>query len=175
MTPELPRPPAAPRPEDLPPAVIVDAAPDDPRVAGLMNAQQRELRALYQDTDERTEPFNPMVLTGPGCVLLAARRGDDRAPLLACGALKRWDAQSAEVKRMYTLPQVRGQGLARALLEELIVRGRREGYARLVLETGDQQEAALALYTRAGFRRIPNFGYYEGVENSLCFELPLGS
>ncbi|MFW8627134.1 hypothetical protein [Deinococcus sp. ME38] len=43
-----------------------------------------------------------------------------------------------------------------------------------MLETGDQQATALALYTRTGFRRIPNFGYCEGVENSLCFELPLG-
>ncbi|MFT2720988.1 hypothetical protein ACMT4L_13405 [Deinococcus sp. A31D244] len=44
--------------------------------------------------------------------------------------------------------------------------------AWLVLEPGDRQ-AALALYTRAGFRRIPNFGYYEGLEHRLCFELPL--
>lgn len=43
----------------------------------------------------------------------------------------------------------------------------------MVLETGDRQHAAMALYARAGFRRIPNFGVYAGVENSLCFELPL--
>ncbi|MBZ9750006.1 GNAT family N-acetyltransferase [Deinococcus sp. HMF7604] len=149
---------------------LLDVPPTDPRVQALMNAQQRELRALYQDTDERTEPFDPMTLTGEGCVLLAA---EEEGELVACGALKRWDAESAEVKRMYTVPDARGRGIGRALLEELQARGQAEGYARLVLETGDQQAAALALYERAGFRRIPNFGYYEGIENSLCFALPL--
>ncbi|WP_235693112.1 GNAT family N-acetyltransferase [Deinococcus aquaedulcis] len=154
----------------MPTPRLLDMPPTDLRVQALMNAQQRELRELYQDTDERTEPFDPLTLSGEGCVLLAA---EEKGELLACGALKRWDEASAEVKRMYTVPAARGRGVGRALLDELIARGRAAGYARLVLETGDQQAAALALYERAGFRRIPNFGYYEGIDNSLCYELPL--
>ncbi|BBN93373.1 putative acyltransferase [Deinococcus grandis] len=150
---------------------IVKASPADPRVLALMDAQQAELRELYVDTTEVTEAFDPQSLSGAGCVLLAAARED--GTLVGCGALKRWDAASAEVKRMYVTPDARGSGAARALLDALVARGRAHGYARLVLETGDRQHAAIALYVRAGFRRVPNFGVYVGVEDSLCFELPL--
>lgn len=146
------------------------AQPRDARAVALMNAQQRELRATYQDTDERTEPFDPAILEGEGCVLLV---WEEEGELLACGAIKRLDAHSAEIKRMYTRPEARGRGLGRAILLELIARGRELGYARLVLETGDQQPEAIQLYESAGFTRIPNFGYYVGVENSLCYEFAL--
>lgn len=149
---------------------IVEDSPADPRVLALMDAQQAELRRLYADITEVTEAFDPASLAGTGCALVAAERG---GMLIGCGALNRWDAASAEVKRMYVTPDARGSGAARALLDALIARGRAHGYAWLVLETGDRQHAAIALYVRAGFRRIPNFGVYVGVENSLCFELPL--
>ena len=144
--------------------------PTDPRAVALMTAQQRELRALYNDTEERTEPFDPSVLAGEGSVLVVAEEGGE---LLACGALKRLDAQEAEIKRMYTVPQARGRGLGRAVLTELVAQGRAAGYRRLVLETGDGQPEAIGLYESAGFIRIPNYGYYVGVENSLCYALEL--
>lgn len=150
---------------------LVPLAFDDPRAARLMTAQQRELRTLYGDTDERTEPFDPAVLAGEGSVLLGV---EEDGELLACGALKRLDPESAEVKRMYTVPAARGRGLGRQILAGLIERGRALGYTRLVLETGDRQAEALHLYESAGFRRIPNYGYYVGMEESLCYGLELG-
>ena len=93
--------------------------------------------------------------------------------LFRSGAIKRLDDAAAEVKRMYTVPGARGRGLGRQILSELIARGRAGGYDRLVLETGDLQAEALALYEHSGFTRIPNFGYYVGIENSLCYGLPL--
>lgn len=147
-----------------------DILPTDGRVIDLMNAQQRELRALYQDTDERTEPFDPAILSGDGCVLLAVEEGER---LLSCGAIKRLDANEAEVKRMYTVPEARGRGLGRQILNELIERGKAAGYTRLVLETGDLQAAAIKLYEDTGFTRIPNYGYYVGMGNSVCYALNL--
>lgn len=76
---------------------LVPLSSNDPRAARLMTAQQRELRTLYGDTDERTEPFDPAVLAGEGSVLLGV---EEDGELLACGALKRLDAESAEVKRL---------------------------------------------------------------------------
>ena len=149
---------------------LLVAQPSAPRAVALINAQQRELRAVYQDTDERTEPFDPAILEGDGCVLLVWEEGGE---LLACGAIKRLDTQSAEIKRMCTRPEARGRGLGRVLLLELIARGWNPRYIRLLLETGDQQQEAVRLYESAGFTRIPNFGYYIGTENSLCYELPL--
>ncbi|WP_019587412.1 GNAT family N-acetyltransferase [Deinococcus apachensis] len=149
---------------------LLNLSPTDRRVIDLMNAQQRELRALYQDTDERTEPFDPAILSGEGSALLAV---EEDGRLLACGALKRIEPDTAEVKRMYTIPEARGRGLGRQILNGLIERGQFMGFRRLVLETGDLQAEAVHLYESAGFRRIPNYGYYVGIENSLCYELPL--
>lgn len=109
--------------------MIALASPNDPRVIRLMNAQQDELRAIYEDDATRTEPFDPSVLRGDGCVLLADEREGE---LVACGALKRWeDGRTAEIKRMYTAPAWRGRGLGEALLDALIARGRALGYERL--------------------------------------------
>lgn len=149
---------------------LLAASPTDPRAAALMNAQQRELRARYQDTDERTEPFDPASLGGEGSVLLVYEEGGG---LLACGALKRLEVGVAEVKRMYTRPEARGRGLGRQVLGGLIAQGRQLGHSRLVLETGDLQPEAIRLYASAGFVRIPNYGYYVGIVNSLCYELRL--
>lgn len=149
---------------------LLELDPNDPRAATLMNAQQRELRELYQDTDERTEPFDPGTLAGESSVLLGL---EEEGELLACGALKRLDAHDAEVKRMYTVPAVRGRGLGRQILNGLVERGQALGYTRLLLETGDQQHAAIQLYKGAGFALIPNYGYYVGMDNSLCYALEL--
>ncbi|MDB4943723.1 MAG: putative acyltransferase [Labilithrix sp.] len=151
--------------------MIGPGSPRDPRVIALMDAQQTEICGVYENNV--TEPFDPAVLEGEGCVLLVDVEGGE---LVACAALKRWDdGATAEVKRMYTAPAERGKGRAARLLEALVTEGRRLGYARIVLETGDLLKEAIALYERAGFVRIPNYGFYEGIEQSYCFELPLGT
>lgn len=89
---------------------------------------------------------------------------------IACGAIKPFDTTSMEVKRMYTLPQYRGQGAASSILRELEKWAKELSYKKCVLETGRRQPEAIELYTRNGYSAIPNYGQYIGVENSLCFE-----
>lgn len=89
---------------------------------------------------------------------------------VACGAFKELEPQAVEVKRMYTLPGLRGKGLATAVLGELERWAVELGYPRCVLETGLNLPAAVALYERRGYRRIANYGQYIGVANSVCFE-----
>ncbi|WP_309572174.1 GNAT family N-acetyltransferase [Deinococcus sp.] len=110
--------------------VVIGASATDARVTTLMEAQQTELTGRYDDAS-LTEPFDPGSSSGAGNVLLTVQ-GD--LGLIACGALKRWDAITAEIKRMYTLPEVRGQGHARRGLVGLIERGCAQGYSRLMLE-----------------------------------------
>jgi GNAT superfamily N-acetyltransferase len=95
----------------------------------------------------------------------------DRA--LACGAIKAFDNNSMEVKRMYVLPEARQRGIASLVLAALEEWARELGYVRTVLETGSRQVEAVALYDRSGYQRIPNYGQYIGVTNSICFEKPL--
>ncbi len=93
----------------------------------------------------------------------------DELPV-ACGAIRPYAEASMEVKRMYTLPTYRGKGIAGQVLTAL------ESWAtdlhafRCILETGLKQPEAIALYTRHGYTRIPNYGPYVDVKNSLCFE-----
>lgn len=93
---------------------------------------------------------------------------------VGCGALKAFSEDTMEVKRMYVAPQVRGQGVASAVLVTLETWAAELGYTRCVLETGQRQPEAIALYTKQGYQRIPNYGQYVGVENSLCFSKELG-
>jgi putative acetyltransferase len=81
----------------------------------------------------------------------------------------------AEVKRMYVRPAARGQGVAEALLDRIEAVVRAAGLARLCLETGDRQLAALRVYARAGFSRCAAFGDYaamqpEEIVASIFFE-----
>ena len=80
------------------------------------------------------------------------------------------DATTAEIKRMYTLPAMRGRGLAGRLLAALEDEARELGARRLVLETGERQPESLAVYRRAGFVEIPLFGEYVGSPLSICME-----
>ena len=92
---------------------------------------------------------------------------------VAIGAIKEFDEKSMEVKRMFTLPEKRGKGLASAILKELETWTKELGYEKTILETGKRQTEAVALYQKCGYKLIPNYGQYAGVENSVCFEKSL--
>ena len=94
---------------------------------------------------------------------------EDGLPV-SCGAMKAFDEQSMEVKRMYTVPGSRGKGFATEVLSALETWARELGFERCVLETGKRQPEAIELYKKNGYRIIPNYGQYAGVENSVCFE-----
>ena len=89
---------------------------------------------------------------------------------LGCGAIKEYNPTSMEVKRMYTSPNSRGQGIATIILKELEAWANEMGYKSCVLETGKKQPEAIALYKKNGYAIIPNYGQYAGIENSVCFE-----
>ena len=94
---------------------------------------------------------------------------EDEKPV-GCGALKEFAPDTMEVKRMYTLPEYRGKGIAKKILAELERWADEMSYAKCILETGKRQPEAIALYTKSRYKPIPNYGQYMGVENSVCFE-----
>jgi len=89
---------------------------------------------------------------------------------VSCGAIKEYEPGIMEVKRMYTLVESRGKGIATKVLIELEKWASELGYEKCILETGKKQPEAIALYKKNGYKLIPNYGQYENVENSICFE-----
>ena len=89
---------------------------------------------------------------------------------VSCGAMKEYKPGIVEIKRMYTLPEKRGKGIASKILAELEIWAAELDYDKCILETGKKQPEAVKLYKKNGYRSIPNYGQYAGIENSLCFE-----
>lgn len=143
---------------------IEERAPDDPALAGLLDAALAELVAKYG-------PGRSPVLPGARYLVAVA---DGRAA--ACGAVQPTEVpDTGEVKRMYVAPWARRRGLARALLKELERLAADElGLRRLRLATGVRQPEAIALYDSSGYVRTPPYGSYAAESFALCYakELP---
>lgn len=92
---------------------------------------------------------------------------------VGCGAIKAFGPDAMEVKRMYVLPSHRGKSIAQQILSALETWAKEMGMQKTVLETGQKQPEAIALYFKSGYQRIPNYGQYIGIENSWCFEKQL--
>ncbi|MFI9235529.1 GNAT family N-acetyltransferase [Streptomyces sp. NPDC053079] len=141
---------------------------EDPDATALRERQRAEIAAAYGTPD--SEPGQ-----APSAADIAAffvAREDD-GTAVGCGGLRDLGAGVGEVKRMYVSPAWRGSGVATRILCTLEDWAREQGWASLRLETGDRQPDAVRFYTRSGYGRIPNFGAYADVENSLCFERTL--
>ena len=92
---------------------------------------------------------------------------------IACGAMKKNAPKTIEIKRMYVIPNLRGRGLATKILSALEDWAKELDYERCILETGKRQPEAIQLYQNKGYERIPNYGQYTDIDNSLCFKKEL--
>lgn len=136
-----------------------------PPARALIEALNAELSSLYPEPGANHFRLDPdEVADGQGAFLIASSGGQP----VGCGAVRRIEARTGEIKRMYVSPDARGRGIGRAVLAALEAEARTLGIARLVLETGLRQGEALALYERAGFSRIPAFGEYASSPLSVC-------
>jgi GNAT superfamily N-acetyltransferase len=91
---------------------------------------------------------------------------------IGCGAIRRIDNESAELKRMYIKFEYQGLGLSKELLEKLIQRARDMGYKRILLDTLPAMSAAIRLYQQFGFTETDRFNE-NPVEDARFFKLEL--
>jgi GNAT superfamily N-acetyltransferase len=78
---------------------------------------------------------------------------DTEDAVAASVAMRRLDAETVELKRMYVRPTARGRGLGRRLLDTALTWARQQQAREVVLDTTEEMRAARHLYEQAGFRR----------------------
>lgn len=96
----------------------------------------------------------------------------DNQPV-GCGAMKKYDDQTMEIKRMFVPVQVRGKGVASVILQGLEKWAEEIGYNKCILETGDKMPEAIGLYQKCNYQIIPNYGQYKNIQSSICFQKEL--
>jgi len=149
-------------------STIIIARAELTAVAGraLIAALNAELAGAYPEPGATHFQLDQAEVTGERGAFLIVY--EDGTPV-GCGALRLLDPATAELKRMYVAPELRGKGLGRRLVAALEAEARALGVRRLVLETGVRQAAALALYRATGFHPIPLYGEYcLSPDTSVC-------
>ena len=128
----------------------------------LVNMLDHELQIRDGDDHPFYAQFN--TLSNINHVIVAYV--DDHA--VGCGAFRPYDDQSIEIKRIFVHPDHRSRGVATMILDTLERWARETGFHASILETGFNQPEAIALYTKARYGVIPNYGPYENVATSVC-------
>lgn len=154
-----------------------------PLVISVETPLQDEIRHLVAELNAYMIPLTPREfqfqltveqMAEPSVTLFVAR--DETGRAVGMGALKEHGEGLGEVKRMYTLPEVRGQRVGSAILKRIEQEAQARGVARLVLETGEAPgfEPAWRVYERGGFSTCgavldyPDSGFSRFYEKKLA-------
>jgi putative acetyltransferase len=126
--------------------------------------------ALRLTPREFTHHLTVEQMAGPDMTVFVAR---DNGRAVAMGSLRRHPGRVGEVKRMYTMPDHQGQGIGKQILAEIEALARREGLTSLALETGNNFDAALRLYRKAGFESCGPLLDYPATPHTAFFQKSL--
>lgn len=146
---------------------IIRTTSDNPDFSGLIEALDNDLYQRNGEAQLKYRQYNKVDMIRHVVVIYV-----DGKPV-GCGAFKKFDDESVEIKRMFVFPEMRGKRLAARILQELEQWAMEEGYNKAVLETGHKQTEAIRLYTIAGYSLTENYGQYIGMEESICFRKEL--
>jgi len=147
------------------PALITPERPDTPDARALIAELEAQLDPFYPR--ESRHGYSAEKLLAEAVAFFLIRESGTPA---GCGSLKLFGTEYGEVKRMYVRPQFRGLGLAKLMLNYLVDYAQSQGIGLLRLETGIHQRAAIGLYERMGFQRVPPFGEYQDDPLSRFYE-----
>ena len=142
--------------------------PSQAEAVQLLQEFSEDLANRYRDlSEDGLWAFRPEELT-PGRTAFVLAKLDGKP--VGCGALCALDDEIAEIKRLFVVTGARGHGVAARILAKLEELARDFGYEAIRLETGVKQPESIALFGKAGYYRIPNFGRYAESPVSACFE-----
>ena len=129
----------------------------------MVNSLDEDLNQRNGDIQRQYDQYNKIDKIKHAIVIYVGEKP------VGCGCFKRYNDETVEMKRMFVLPEMRGNRLAAKLLQELEQWAVEEGFTKAVLETGVRQVEAQHLYSVAGYSRTENYGQYVGMEDSLCY------
>ncbi len=145
----------------------------DPRAEALRDDMNVEMDELYATAVANRDPevmkiFSAALAVDPPTIVGTVLALDGEVAAGQAGLRPHGDA--LEVKKVVVHPAQRGRGISRLLMNELEVIAREQSYTKLVLQTGDRQLAAIALYESIGYVKIPPYAPYELISNAVCYE-----
>lgn len=137
-------------------AVTLRAVPyDDPVATLLVGRVQQEYVTRYGGPDEAA--VDPAEFVPPEGLFLVAEVAGEPA---GCGAWRVYPPGGIEIKRVYVEPGFRRRGLAQLIVAALEGSAVAAGHRSVVLNTGDRQPEALALYAALGYSPVQGYGVY---------------
>jgi len=135
----------------------------DPDFKSLVIELDKEFWVRYPETQQNFEPYNKVDLTARVVVAYSKEKA------VGCGCFRPMaEVGALEIKRMYVLPESRGNGVAKLILLDLEQWGMEEGFTHARLETGIKQPEAIAVYKKAAYIQIPKYPPYVEVLESIC-------
>lgn len=145
----------------------------DERAVALQRILEEDLHGRYasrlQPGPGRDAALSALAVD-PNDVLATVLAVSDETGPVAHAALRSLSGEW-EVKRVVVLESERGRGIASMLMGEIEAIAARGGASRVILQTGDQQPEAVALYSKLGYTRIPVYEpYASAIPFSFCFE-----
>lgn len=142
---------------------IIEADINTDESLSLLKELSGSLNHITGNSGESSFSINDM--EDEKSIFVIARSGSTAA---GCGAIRRIDDSTGELKRMYA--KERGLGVGTSILNFLENKALEFGYSRLICETRKINAGACSFYIRNGFHIIPNYGKYQGRDEAVCFE-----
>ncbi|WOO35939.1 GNAT family N-acetyltransferase [Anaerocolumna sp. AGMB13020] len=134
----------------------------NPDFVKLIKLLDEDLVSRYGESQKQYDKHNKVDKIKDVTVIYA-----DNIPA-GCGAFKKFNDNTVEIKRVYVGNEFRGRGFSRIILKRLETEALSQGYCYAVLETGNEQQEAIGLYQSSGYEIIPNYEPYVGLETSIC-------
>ena len=144
------------------------ASSTDPDFRTLITLLDDELNERYGELMQSTyDRYNHII--DIDTVVIAYSNGMPAG----CGCFKKYNDTDAEIKRMFVKSAERGRGIAYKILSELELWAKEHGFKDTILETGDKQHEAIALYQKLGYAITSNYGQYSDLATSICMKKEL--
>lgn len=128
-------------------------------------AQELPIALDFQHFEEELQQLKNIYAQTQGGIVLCKEKNN----YIGCAGIRKFNIETAELKRMWVSPTARGNGIGKKILSAAINLAVSKNYKAIVLDTLDQMHPAIELYKKAGFKEIEAY-YFNPHKNALYFK-----